>query len=429
MKIRFVVFIFSIIIINFYSCKDEESVLIPVLSTASVSDITEISAVSGGNISDDGGLEIIDRGVCWGTTSNPTIAMNKTVDGDGTGSFTSNITGLTQNTVYHVRAYATNSEGTGYGSDVSFTTIHNPQAMITTVQISSITPATAISGGNVLSAGDGAIISKGVCWSKFQNPTVTDNITSDGSGTGIFKSYLTGLEPETQYYVRAYASNDFGISYGQEVTFRTSGVIALPVFNPDLVYDSIYDSEGNKYRTIDIGTQTWMAENLKSTKLIDGTDIPFVPDVTLWSGLTTPGYCWFNNDSVGYGALYNWYTVNTGKLCPEGWHVPTDEEWTLLTDYLGGKSVAGGKLREAGTSHWQSPNTGATNETGFTGLPAGYRSSSGGFNSFRNYGFWWTSTDWSTTGAWYRDVYYGYNSVDRSNSNKKSGANIRCLKD
>jgi uncharacterized protein (TIGR02145 family) len=245
-----------------------------------------------------------------------------------------------------------------------------------------------------------------------------------------FTVTLTGLKPKTKYHYRINAVNTNGIGNGADVTFTTTDTTKVVInFNPDLIYDSIYDSEGNIYRTIEIGTQTWMAENLKSTKLNDGTDIPFVPDVTLWSGLTTPGYCWFNNDSVGYGALYNWYTVNTGKLCPDGWHVPTDEEWTILTDYLGGKSVAGGKLREAGTTHWQSPNTGATNETGFTGLPAGYRSYGGGFNSFKNYGFWWSSSDWSSTGAWYRDVYYGYNSVDRSNSNKKSGANIRCLKD
>jgi uncharacterized protein (TIGR02145 family) len=254
--------------------------------------------------------------------------------------------------------------------------------------------------------------------------------TTTGNSNVSFIVTLTGLKPKTKYHYRINAVNASGTSNGSDVSFTTTDTTKVVInFNPDLIYDSIYDSEGNKYRTIQIGTQTWMAENLKSTKLSDGTDIPFVPDVNLWSGLITPGYCWFNNDSVGYGALYNWYTVNTGKLCPEGWHVPADEEWTILTDYLGGKSDAGGKLREAGTTHWQSPNTGATNETGFTGLPAGYRSYGGGFNSFKNYGFWWSSTEWSSTGAWYRDVYYGYNSVDRSNSNKKSGANIRCVKD
>jgi len=245
-----------------------------------------------------------------------------------------------------------------------------------------------------------------------------------------FTFTLTGLKPKTKYHYRINAVNINGTGNGADVTFTTTDTTKVIInFNPDLIYDSIYDSEGNKYRTIEIGTQTWMAENLRSTKLNDGTDIPFVLDVASWSGLTTPGYCWFNNDSVGYGALYNWYTVNTGKLCPEGWHVPSDEEWTFLTDYLGGKSLAGGKLRETGTSHWKSPNDGATNETGFTGLPAGYRSATGSFSSFRDYGFWWSSTEWSSIGAWYRDVYYGYNSVDRSNSNKKSGANIRCLKD
>jgi uncharacterized protein (TIGR02145 family) len=245
-----------------------------------------------------------------------------------------------------------------------------------------------------------------------------------------FSVTLTDLDPNTEYHFRINAVNSNGTGNGTDMSFTTTDTTKIIInFNPDLVYDSIYDSEGNKYRTIQIGTQTWMAENLKSTKLNDGTDIPFVPDVAIWSGLTTPGYCWFNNDSVGYGALYNWYTLNTGKLCPEGWHVPADEEWTVLTDYLGGKSVAGGKLREAGTTHWQSPNAGATNESGFTGLPAGYRSYGGSFNNFKNYGFWWSSTEWSSSAAWYRDVYYGYNSVDRSNSNKKSGANIRCVKD
>ena len=265
--------------------------------------------------------------------------------------------------------------------------------------------------------------------------TYTHNIsptpdTTTGNSNVSFIVTLTGLTPKTKYHFRINAVNETGIGNGADVVFNTTDTSKISInFNPDLTYDSIYDFEGINYRTIQIGTQTWMAENLKSTRLNDGTEIPFVLDVGLWASLTTPGYCWFNNDSVGYGALYNWHTVNTGKLCPEGWHVPSDEEWTVLTDYLGGKSIAGGKLREVGTAHWMSPNTGATNESGFTGLPAGYRNYSGGFNSIRYYGFWWTSTEWSSSGAWYRDVNFGYNSVDRSNSNKKSGAAVRCLKD
>jgi uncharacterized protein (TIGR02145 family) len=245
-----------------------------------------------------------------------------------------------------------------------------------------------------------------------------------------FTATLTGLKPNTQYHFRINAVNVSGTGNGADVSFKTTDTSNIVInFNPDLIYDSIYDSEGNKYRTIQIGSQTWMAENLRSTRFDDGTAIPFVPDVTAWTSLTTPGYCWYNSDSIGYGALYNWYTANTGKLCPAGWHVPSDEEWTILTDYLGGKSVAGAKLKEEGTSHWLSPNTGATNETGFTALPSGYRSYAGGFNSIKAYGFWWSSTEWASTSAWYRDVYYGYIAADRSNSNKKSGANIRCVKD
>jgi uncharacterized protein (TIGR02145 family) len=254
--------------------------------------------------------------------------------------------------------------------------------------------------------------------------------TTSGSTNVSFTVNLTGLKSKTRYHFRINASNESGIGNGADVSFITSDTTNIVInFNPALSYDSIYDFEGNKYRTIQIGTQTWTAENLRSTKFNDGSDIPFVMDVTAWSTLTTPGYCWYNNDSVGYGGIYNWYTVNTGKLCPEGWHVPSDEEWTILTDYLGGKSVAGGMLKETGASHWLSPNTGATNESGFTGLPTGYRSYGGGFNSIKNYAFWWSSTAWSSTGAWYRDVNFSYTSVDRSNSNKKSGATIRCLKD
>ena len=254
--------------------------------------------------------------------------------------------------------------------------------------------------------------------------------TTSGNTNVTFTVNLTNLTPKTKYHFRINAINASGVGNGADVAFITSDTTDIVInFNPGLTYDSIYDLEGNKYRTIQIGTQTWMAENLKSTRYNDGTDIPFVLDVSAWALLTTPGYCWYNNDSVGYGAIYNWYTVNTGKLCPEGWHVPSDEEWTTLTDFLGGKSSAGGKLKETGTSHWLDPNTGATNESGFTGLPTGYRNYGGGFSSIKNYGFWWTSTEWSSTGAWYRDVNFSYTSVDRSNSNKKSGATVRCLKD
>ena len=196
---------------------------------------------------------------------------------------------------------------------------------------------------------------------------------------------------------------------------------------------SIKDIDGNYYKIITIGTQVWMAENLKTTKYNDGTSIPLVTDVTEWSGLSGPGYCWYNNDDKTYkdtyGALYNWYTVNTDNLCPSGWHVSTDEEWTVLIDYLGGKNEVGGKLKETGTTHWDSPNTGATNETGFTGLPGGFRLSSGDFNNIGDSGFWWSATEIGNTTAWRRKLSRSSTSVYRDGSNKEFGFSVRCLRD
>jgi uncharacterized protein (TIGR02145 family) len=193
----------------------------------------------------------------------------------------------------------------------------------------------------------------------------------------------------------------------------------------------VRDNDGNYYNTVKIGDQIWMAENLRTTNYNDGTAIPYVTDTVDWSNLTTDAYCWFANNTVykdTYGALYNWYTVNTGKLCPAGWHVPTDAEWTVLTDYLGGESVAGGKMKETGTAHWYSPNN-ATNESGFTALPGGFRPNNGYFQDIRYNGRWWSSTENSGTNAWYRNINNSGVDVYRNYENKKSGYSVRCLKD
>jgi uncharacterized protein (TIGR02145 family) len=203
---------------------------------------------------------------------------------------------------------------------------------------------------------------------------------------------------------------------------------------------TISDIDGNVYKTITIGNQVWMKENLKTTKYNDGKAIPLVKDDMVWKELTTPAFCWNNNDETAnknkYGALYNWYTVNTNKLCPRGWHVPTNAEWTILTTYLGGESVAGGKLKETGTTHWESPNTGATNEKGFTALPGGSRNYAGAFNYtgsnvifFRSNGCWWSSTGLSDFNAYYRRLYNSLSEVYSSLSVKQFGYSIRCMKD
>src|SRR5664280_2847611 len=202
------------------SCKKEP--VMPTLTTTALTNITTTSVTSGGLISKDGGATVTALGVCWSTTSNPTVGDSHTSDGNGTGSFTSNITGLTPNTLYHVRAYATNKVGTAYGADISFTTTQIVVPTLTTVAVTSITATTAISGGNITSDGDGAITAEGVCWALTTGPTTSNSLTTDGTGSASFVSNLSGLTSGVIYYVRAYATNSAGTAYGNEITFTTA---------------------------------------------------------------------------------------------------------------------------------------------------------------------------------------------------------------
>jgi uncharacterized protein (TIGR02145 family) len=272
--------------------------------------------------------------------------------------------------------------------------------VVSTSSLSNIKQSTAQSGGNVADDGGVTLTARGICWSKQQSPTLANSKTTDGTATGSFTSSITGLTPNTVYYVRAYATNAKGTGYGNEVMFTTL---------QDTL--TVTDIDGNIYHTVTIGSQVWLVENLKVTQYNDGTPIPLVTVGTDWGNLTTPAYCWYNNSYATYGsvygALYNWYAVNTGKLCPPGWHVPTSAEWTVLTNYLGGESEAGGKLKETGTTHWASPNTGATNETGFTALPGGSRYNTGSFQLNITFnGLWWSSTGYSTSNATYLVMSY-----------------------
>lgn len=206
------------------------------------------------------------------------------------------------------------------------------------------------------------------------------------------------------------------------------------IFNPALTYGTMTDQEGNEYKTITIDTLTWMAENLRTTKYRDSTEIPNVTDNMEWANLTTGAYSNYKNtkraDSIAtYGRIYNWYAATDAhNIAPTGWHVATDAEWSTLTTYLGGESVAGGKLKEIGTTHWLSPNAGATNNTGFTALPAGQRST-GLFYSIGEYGYWWSATEYNATHAWYHRVYTNFSDIYRNNCPKKVGFSIRCVKD
>jgi uncharacterized protein (TIGR02145 family) len=195
----------------------------------------------------------------------------------------------------------------------------------------------------------------------------------------------------------------------------------------------VTDIEGNTYKTVQIGTQLWMAENLKTTRYNDGAPIPLVAGPE-WYTMTTPGYCWYNNNfkifGKIYGPLYNWYAVETGNLCPTGWHVPDDDEWTALTTYLGGEKSAGGKLKEKGTEHWKSPNGGATDKIGFKALPGGGRWVIGRFDLIYRRGYWWSaSRAEDDSEALSRMIGYEEGIMKRTSSLKGSGFSVRCIKD
>lgn len=199
--------------------------------------------------------------------------------------------------------------------------------------------------------------------------------------------------------------------------------------------EQITDIDGNTYSVTTIGNQTWMAENLKTTRFNDGTPIALVEKYDDWAELILPAYCWYNNDTLNrkdFGALYNYYAVESGNLCPEGWHVPSDEEWKELVTTLGGALIAGGALKEEGTNHWKAPNSNAMNNSKFAARPGGYRNFNGTFNLKRTYGFWWSSTEKSWYGApprgIYRELRYNDQDIRLNIAENGSGFSVRCIK-
>jgi uncharacterized protein (TIGR02145 family) len=299
---------------------------------------------------------------------------------------------------------------------------------ITNTFVINVSSTTAASGATVTNDGGAPVLSKGVCWNTSVDPTVENSKTIESEGTGSFTSNITKLIPNTLYYLRAYATNSVGTAYADQESFTTSS---------GALSETVTDVEGNIYNAITIGNQTWMKENLKTTKYRNYTDIPLVTEVEDWFLLTTPGYCWYNNNSDNKdtdGALYNWYAVDVGRngdknICPIGWHVPSDTEWSILMAYLGGDSVAVGKLKEIGNVHWDNPNTDATNESGFTALPGGARDYGAAFFGSGRYGYWWSSTAIAVGGAWSRYVGFDGSGGSRSASLNQCGFSVRCLKD
>jgi uncharacterized protein (TIGR02145 family) len=332
--------------------------------------------------------------------------------------------------VQQEQEFATTTEGNNLNKNLTVTTLP-------------VTPSSAIQAtvrGNVsLNGGGNSIVEFGFCYSTSPAPTIASDTIhalpvwiNDNPIAATFSRLITGLTAGITYYVKAYGiKNNGDIYYGNEISFTT---LTLGMPSPGI--GTVTDIDGNIYNTITLGTQVWMVENLKTTRYRDGTSIPNVTDNSAWASATSGAYCNYNNDPSNgdvYGRLYNYYAIkDTRMIAPAGWHVPTFFEWSTLIKYLGGTNVAGGRMKEAGFSHWLSPNTAADNSSGFTAVGSGFRfDHNGAFSGLNTRCRMWTSYELAdnivldnnsagyfiscTTGCGFNQQQYGFS--------------IRCIKD
>jgi uncharacterized protein (TIGR02145 family) len=402
------------------SFSTSQEITIPTVFTKAITDILQTAAFSGGNVTSDGNSEVTGRGVCWSTTTNPTISDNKTTDGTGTGSYNSHMTGLTANTHYFVRAYATNSQGTAYGDTVSFTTNPIELAIELTEPLENIT---VNQGENVTITWTGSGESAQMVGLRRDEDNAWDNgtgetgITTSQPISGTYSWNTEGV-PAGTYYIggEITSTTDYSYDYAPgTVTIEEQGTIETGEFT---------DTRDDKtYKTVKIGNQWWMSENL-AYDVSDG--------------------CWaYNNDESNvatYGRLYTWEAAK--NACPSGWHLPTDDEWKQLEMAIGmSQSEAddtgwrgtneGTKLKD--TSGWYNNsfiNGNGTDDFGFSALPGGYRTTSlGYFFDISYHGTWWSATVYGSDYAWRRYVNYNNTGVGRNDVNKGNGHSVRCVRD
>jgi len=425
----------------FQSCKPEEMLKkAPEVKTNPITAITDSTAVCGGEVLSNGASEVLSRGVCWGFNSQPTLEENKTVDGSGLGVFTSNIIGLVENTTYFFRAYATNSAGVGYGEDVTFITSSIP--VVNTADVTDISSTSATCGGTVISDGTLYVSERGVCWSETPNPTINDDRTIDGTGLGSYWSFIVNLTENKTYYVRAYATNAAGTGYGQERIFTA-------VFSCGQNFRD--NRDGAIYSSVLIGSQCWMKKNLNY-----GT---FVLGATGQSASGVQKYCQKDNmaNCATLGGMYVWNEIMNGEsscngtgetqpacnnpvqgICPDGWHIPSHYEWTVLEKVAGTSPDLfvfdeitsgmfgvdeGHNLKMNGSQYWMNEGK---NLLGFDGLAGGYYL--GVYGHMGDRAKWWTSTESGPSNAWHRGLYRGSPEVYRFNIGKDYAFSLRCIK-
>lgn len=399
------------------------TLLPPTAVTGAASSLTGTSAVLNGTVNANNlsTTVMFDYGSNTGY-GNSVSAAQSPVSGATNSAVTYNLTGLAANSTYHYRVRATSSAGTTYGDDVPFNTLQFPAAAVTLA--TSVGFTTATMNGTVNANGYSTTVTFeygltiGYGGSSASSPgTVT------GSAVTPVSSAVTGLVAGSTYHYRVKAVSAAGISYSGDMTFT-------------LVPTTVVDFDGNVYNIVIIGDQAWFKENLKTTHYNNGVSIPNITSGTTWYTLTTGAWCNYDNSAANgtvYGHLYNWFAIiDNTKLCPAGWHVATQPEVSQLGTNLGGIDVAGGKLKETGTAHWQAPNTGATNSTGFTALGAGHREGNDGhFTSILQYSNWWTGTDQGGNYAIAWDTDYASATLNDNHGDipKYMGLPVRCIKD
>jgi uncharacterized protein (TIGR02145 family) len=392
------------------------------ISLSNIRNITVNSVEANVSISSSGGGNISNKGICYSTSEQPTIDGDKVEAGSGSDAVSVTIQGLTNYTVYYLRAFVVNESGVHYSDQQSFTT-RDGVGELTTNNVTERTTTTATSGGNITDNGGDLITVRGVCWSTISTPTINDSKTEDGTGLGDYTSHLTGLVPNTTYYVRAYSTNTTISSYGNEEVFHTKAEVGTVGSGSDI--------DGNVFGTIVMcDDKIWMSENLSVSKFRNGDNIPQITDGVEWMRADSPAWCYYDNDPTK-GKLYNWYAVNDSRgLAPEGWSVASDSEWTQMISCLGGGTEAAKKIMT--TTRWEYNEGFATNESGFSALPEGSRSWGGSFNGYNILGSWWTSTSENNCCATSRSMVgaqvAGGGQITSSNSNDRtSGFSVRCL--